>query len=87
MQNKKLLLLNILINCISASSALQILSMYVEYTFFFLNFQIIVLCNSCINCQSDIFPPLPKNLFTGVAEPIYKPLKQDLFDTQHIEDF
>ena len=56
-------LLNLLINCISARSAPQILSIKVDFTFILLNFLIIGLCNSSTNCYlaksegrwSDIF--------------------------------
>ena len=47
-------LLNLLINCISARSALQILSIKVQCTFLFLNFLIIGSCNSSANYRSDI---------------------------------
>ena len=43
-------LLNLLINCISAKWAPQILSWNDGYTFIFLNFLIIGLCNSSANC-------------------------------------
>ena len=42
-------LLNLLINCISANSLPQILSVKDEYTLRFLNFLIIGLCNSSAN--------------------------------------
>ena len=44
-------LLNLLIYCISAKSAPQILSLNPELTFYFLNFLIIGLCNSSANCK------------------------------------
>ena len=47
-------ILNLLINCISARSTLQILSIKDECTFFFSNFQIIGLCNSCANTLLEI---------------------------------
>ena len=48
-------LLNSLINCISARSAPQILSMKGECTFLLLNFLIIGLCNSSANYLLEIF--------------------------------
>ena len=48
---KRILLLNLLINCISARSASQILCIKVHYTFRFSNFLIIALCNSSANCR------------------------------------
>ena len=45
------LLLNLIINCISARPAPQILSLKGEYTFRFSNFLIIDLCNSSANCR------------------------------------
>ena len=42
-------LLNLLINCISAKTAHQILSIKDERTFLFSNFQTICLCNSSAN--------------------------------------
>ena len=49
---KQIPLLILLNNCISARSAPQILSIKVEYTFRFLNFQIIIsLCNSSANSR------------------------------------
>ena len=47
-------LLNLLIICISARSAPQILSIKIECTFHFLNFPMTGLCNSSANCLSDI---------------------------------
>ena len=64
-------LLNLLINCISARSAPQILCIKGECTFLFLNFLIIGLCNSSANTLFEIFSfliPLPANLFARVAE-------------------
>ena len=43
---KRIILLNLLINCISARLAGQILSIEVEYTFCVSNFLIIGVCNS-----------------------------------------
>ena len=59
---KQISLLNLLINCISARTAPQILSTKVECTFLFLNFLIIGLRSSSAYCWSDIFSflmPLP----------------------------
>ena len=53
-------LLNLLINCMSAKSGPQILALNDEYTFLFLNFLIIGLCNSSANysfCSIAIAPP------------------------------
>ena len=47
---KRIPLLNLLINCISARSVPQILSIKVGCTSLSLNFQIICLCNSSANC-------------------------------------
>ena len=69
--NKNLIpLLNLLINFISESFALQILSLNDDYTFLFLTFLIIGLCNSSANSLLEIYsflidPPedfLSKNL-------------------------
>ena len=57
-RNKKQLkksMLNLLINCISLRSASQMLSLKSEYTFHFLNFVIIGLCNSAANPWFGIF--------------------------------
>ena len=55
-------LLNLLINYISATLAGQIFSLNPEYTVLFVNFLIIVLCNSLANCWlcliSLLTPPL-----------------------------
>ena len=67
---KRIDLLNLLINCISARSAPQILSIKDDCTFLLLNFQINGLFNSSVNFLLDIFlfliaPPeviLSKNL-------------------------
>ena len=48
-------ILNLLINCISARTAPQILSIKVECTFLFFNFLIIGLCNSSANSLLEIF--------------------------------
>ena len=53
--NKKLIpLLNLLISCIAARSASQILSTNDDYTFRFLNFQIVGLSNSSTNSLLDL---------------------------------
>ena len=80
---KRILFVYLLIDCISARSAPQILSTRGEYTFLFLNFQIIGLYNSSDNSLLEIFSfimPLPAVFY----QKIYKPLKQDLFDIHHI---
>ena len=81
------------INCISARSATQILSIKGEYTFLFLNFLIIRLCNSSANSLIDIFlfliQLLEADLSVSKADflsKIYKPLKQDPFDIHHVLD-
>ena len=43
---KRILLLNLLVNCISAKPAPKFLSIKGEFTFLLLNFLIIGLCNS-----------------------------------------
>ena len=57
-------LLRLLVNCISARSAPQILTLNDEYAFLFLNFLIIGLCNSSANCSFClillILTPLPE---------------------------
>ena len=63
---KRIPLLNLLINCIFARSAPQMLPIKGECTFHFLNFLIIGLCNSSANSLFEIFSfliPLPANLF------------------------
>ena len=47
-------LLNLLINCISSSTAPQILSLEDEYTFCFSNFLIIGFCNFSAKCWFDL---------------------------------
>ena len=68
-------LLYLLINCISSTSATQIIFLRVGYTLHFSNFLIIGLCNYCANCWFKIIsfliaPPkvleLP-DLFARVA--------------------
>ena len=51
-------LLNLLINCIPARSATQILCIKDNYTFRFLNFLIIGLSNSSANCLFSIIANL-----------------------------
>ena len=68
---KRISLLNLLINYISARSAPQILSMKNECSFFISNFLVIGLCNSSANSLLDIiqfFIAPPANLFARVAE-------------------
>ena len=85
--NKNLnLLLNLLINCISAKSAPHILSRKGECTFLLLIFLINGLCNSSANSLLEIFLfliPLPEVFFT---KKIYKPLKQVHVEIHHIFD-
>ena len=79
-------LLNLLINCISARSAPQILSIKGECTFLLLNFLIIGLCNSSANFLLEIFLfsiPLPDVFY----QKINRPLKQVHVDIHHILDF
>ena len=77
-------LLNLLISCISASSATRILSLKEEYTFRFFNFLIIDLCNSSANSLLDTisFLTSPLEFFTK----FYKLLKQVHVDIHHILD-
>ena len=51
---KRILLLNVLLNCILARSTPQILSIKDECNFRFQNFVIIGLCNSSANCWLEI---------------------------------
>ena len=77
------------INCISARSATQILSIKGEYTFLFLNFLIIRLCNSSANSLIFLIQLLEADLSVSEADflsKIYKPLKQDPFDIHHVLD-
>ena len=69
------LLLNLLINCISSTSAPQILSIKCECTFLLLNFLMIGLCSSFANSLLEIFSFLtaPLEVF---YQNIYRPLKQ-----------
>ena len=52
---KRIPLLNLRINCMFARSASQILSKKGEYTFLFLSFLLISLCNLSANYLSEIF--------------------------------
>ena len=52
---KQIPLLNLLIDCISAKSAPQILSIKGDCIFLFLNFLVIGLCNSSANSLFEIF--------------------------------
>ena len=99
-KKKRIPLYNLLINCISARSAPQVLSIKVEFTFLFLNFLITGLCISSVNSLFDIFLLFIADLFriARVAkisdcaskffhQKMYKPLKQYPFDIHHILDF
>ena len=60
-------LLNLLIDCISARSAPQILSIKDDCTFLFLNFLVIGLCNSSANSLLEIsffLIPLPEDFLS-----------------------
>ena len=74
--NKKLIpLLNLLINCILAESALQILSLNDGHTFLVLNFLIIVVCNSSANCGFCVISfliPLPSADLSGSEAVFYQ---------------
>ena len=95
----RILLLNLLINCISAKSAPQIIFIKDDHTFSFLNFLIIGLCNSSANFCFDINSLLttpPGNLFVHVAEALaledflsrnFKPLEQIHVDVHHVLNF
>ena len=85
--NKNLnLLLSLLISCMSAKSAPHILPTKRECTFLLLNFQIIGLFSSSANSLLEIFSFLivHQKFF---CQKIYKPLKQDHVDVNHIWDF
>ena len=60
---KRIPLLSLLINCISARSAPHVLSMKGECTFLYSNFQVIGLCNSPANHLFEIFSFLPADFF------------------------
>ena len=84
-------LLNLLINCMYARSAPQILSIKDECNFLLLNFVIIGLCNSSANSLLDLISFLTANSFASAMAPdddfhqkTYKPLKQDLFGIHNI---
>ena len=83
---KKKLVLNLLINCISARSAPQLLSIKDECTFLFLKFLIIGLCNSSANSLFEIF-----SFLTVPAEVFYQKIcrtfKQFHVDIHHILEF
>ena len=53
--NNQIPSLNLVIKCISAKSAPQILPLKGEWTFLFLNFLIIGLCKSSANSLFEIF--------------------------------
>ena len=64
---KQISLVNLLINSISAKSAPQILSIKGDCTFLLLNFLIIGLCNSSVNCCYHILScliPVSEVFFT-----------------------
>ena len=58
-------LLNLLINCISAKSTPQILSIKGDCTFLLLNFLIMRLCNSSANSLLEIFLIPPTEVFSS----------------------
>ena len=70
----------------SLRSASQMLSIKGECTFLFLNFLIIGLHSSSADSLLEIilFLILQPEVF---YQNVYKPLKQDLFDINHISDF
>ena len=78
--------MDLLISCISARSAPQILSIKDECTFLFLHFLIIDLCNSSADSLLDIIPfvTVPPEVF---YQKIYKPLQQVHVGIHHILDF
>ena len=65
---KQIPLLNLLINCISARSQLQILYLKDEYMFCFLDFLIIGLCNSSANSLFDRFSFLTASPEVGLSK-------------------
>ena len=77
-------LLNLFINCISARSAPQILSVKDERTFLLLSFLIIGLCNSSANSLLEIFS---MSLLKVFFQKIHKPLKQDSSGIHNTLDF
>ena len=75
--NKSLIPLSSLcINCISAISTAQILSLKQEYTFLFSNFLIIGQCSSAANCCKATSTPRPP---TGCSFWLKSPLAPKLF--------
>ena len=85
-QNKNLNhLLNLLVSCISAISAPQMLSLKSECTFLILNFLITDLCNASANSLLEMisFLTVPSDVF---YQKVYKPLKQCYVDIRHILD-
>ena len=76
-------LLNLLINCISAKSLTQILS--IKDTFLLLKFLIIGLCNSSANSLLEIFS-LVISLLKVFLSKNYKTSKQVHIDIHHIFD-
>ena len=64
---KQISLLNLLINCISARSTTEILSLNDEYTFLFLTFVIIGLCNSSATYSFCLIADSKENLFVIIA--------------------
>ena len=91
---KKIPLLNLVINYISARSAPQLLSIKDECTFLVLDFLIVVLCNSLVNTLFDAFSfliaPLEVDLSASewiFFQKIYRPLMQVHVDVHHISDF
>ena len=88
---KQIPLINLLINCISAISAPQILSITGESTFLSLNFLMFGLCISSANSLFEIFSFLTAALFASVAAPpevfyqkICKPSKKVHIDIHRI---
>ena len=80
-------LLNLLINCISARSVPQILSIKGACVFLFLNVLIIGLCHSSASSSSDIISFFTAPLEVFFCEKSYKPLKQVHVDIHHISNF
>ena len=80
---KRIPLLQLLVNSISARSAPQILPIKGDCTFPFLNFRIIGLCNSSANSFWEYFLNHYQKYF---YQNISKPLKQDLFDIHQVLD-
>ena len=83
---KQIHLLNLFINCISARSAPQILSIKDACNFGFWNFLIIGLCNILVNYLVEISSfliPLPEAFLSKKC----RPLKSVCFDIYHILEF